>query len=210
MSKKIYLFSLVLLALAFTACSETEETSRYDNWQARSVAFIDSIASVYNSPENQALANDDPEKLHAFPDPTNSQTIYVKKIKKGEGTESPKYTSTVSAHYRMSYFNGDVVQQTYTGTEPTEFDSPTNFTLNGVISGWSYTLMYMKVGDFWTLYIPYQSGYGSSTNDGNLQAYSALVYNVRLEKIVERYSYNNIINMNIGVGSKRCNTYIFS
>ena len=185
MSKKIYLFSLVLLALAFTACSETEETSRYDNWQARSVAFIDSIASVYNSPENQALANDDPEKLHAFPDPTNSQTIYVKKIKKGEGTESPKYTSTVSAHYRMSYFNGDVVQQTYTGTEPTEFDSPTNFTLNGVISGWSYTLMYMKVGDFWTLYIPYQSGYGSSTNDGNLQAYSALVYNVRLEKIVE-------------------------
>lgn len=186
MSKKIYLFSLVLLALAFTACSETEETSRYDNWQARSVAFIDSIASVYNSPENQALANDDLEKLHAFPDPTNSQTIYVKKIKKGEGTESPKYTSTVSAHYRMSYFNGDVVQQTYTGTEPTEFDSPTNFTLNGVISGWSYTLMYMKVGDFWTLYIPYQSGYGSSTNDGNLQAYSALVYNVRLEKIVER------------------------
>ena len=70
MSKKIYLFSLVLLALAFTACSETEETSRYDNWQARGVAFIDSIANVYNSPENQALANDDPEKLHAFPDPT--------------------------------------------------------------------------------------------------------------------------------------------
>ena len=186
MSKKIYLFSLVLLALAFTACSETEETSRYDNWQARSVAFIDSIASVYDSPKNQALDDDDPEKLHAFPDPTNSQTIYVKKIKKGEDTESPKYTSTVSAHYRMSYFNGDVVQQTYTGTEPTEFDSPTNFTLNGVIPGWSYTLMYMKVGDFWTLYIPYQSGYGSSTNDGNLQAYSALVYNVRLEKIVER------------------------
>ena len=69
--------------------------------------------------------------------------------------------------------------------------------------------MYMKVGDFWTLYIPYQSGYGSSTNDGNLQAYSALVYNVRLATIVERESYNNIINMNIGVGSKRCNTDIF-
>ena len=86
----------------------------------------------------------------------------------------------------MSYFNGDVVQQTYTGTEPTEFDSPANFTLNGVISGWSYTLIHMVAGDFWTLYIPYQSGYGSSTNDDNLEAYSALVYNVRLEKIVER------------------------
>lgn len=186
MSKKIYLFSLVLLALAFTACSETEETSRYDNWQARSVAFIDSIASVYDSPENQALANNDPEKLHRYKDEVTGQWIYVKKVKNGTGKELPQYTSTVSAHYRMSYFNGDVVQQTYTGTEPTAFDSPANFTLNGVISGWSYTLMYMKVGDFWTLYIPYQSGYGSSTNDGNLQAYSALVYNVRLEKIVER------------------------
>lgn len=193
MSKKIYLFSLVLLALAFTACSETEETSRYDNWQARSVAFIDSIASVYNSPENQALANDDPEKLHAFPDPTNSQTIYVKKIKKGEGTESPKYTSTVSAHYRMSYFNGDVVQQTYTGTEPTEFDAPATFVLSSpdpnvgeVISGWAYTLIHMVVGDFWTLYIPYQSAYGSGTGPNkDLQPYSALVYNVRLDKIVE-------------------------
>ena len=28
MSKKIYLFSLVLLALTFTACSETEEAGR--------------------------------------------------------------------------------------------------------------------------------------------------------------------------------------
>ena len=186
MSKKIYLFSLVLLALAFTACSETEETSRYDNWQARSVAFIDSIASVYDSPENQALAKNDPEKLYRYQDEVTGQWIYVKKVKKGTGKEVPQYTSTVSAHYRMSYFNGDVVQQTYTGTEPTDFDSPANFNLNGVISGWSYTLIHMVVGDFWTLYIPYQSGYGSSTNDGNLQAYSALVYNVRLEKIVER------------------------
>ena len=175
MSKKIYLFSLVLLALAFTACSETEETSRYDNWQARSVAFIDSIASVYDSPENQALAKNDPEKLYRYQDEVTGQWIYVKKVKKGTGKEVPQYTSTVSTHYRMSYFNGDVVQQTYTGTEPTDFDSPANFTLNGVISGWSYTLIHMVVGDFWTLYIPYQSGYGSSTNDGNLQAYSALV-----------------------------------
>lgn len=186
MSKKIYLFSLVLLALAFTACSETEETSKYDNWRARNEAFIDSIASVYDSPENQALANNDPEKLHRYKDEVTGQWIYVKKVKNGTGKELPQYTSTVSAHYRMSYFNGDIVQQTYTGTEPTEFDSPADFTLNGVISGWSYTLIHMVAGDFWTLYIPYQSGYDSSTNDGNLEAYSALVYNVRLEKIVER------------------------
>ena len=95
MSKKIYLFSLVLIALAFTACSETEEVSKYDNWQARSVAFIDSIANVYNSPENKALPDTDPEKLYAFEDETNEQMIYVKKVQKGDGTEYPclLYTS---------------------------------------------------------------------------------------------------------------------
>ena len=44
MSKKIYLFSLVLLALAFTACSETETVDKYDNWRSRNESFIDSVA----------------------------------------------------------------------------------------------------------------------------------------------------------------------
>ena len=43
MSKKIYLFSLVLLALAFTACSETETVDKYDNWRSRNESFIDSL-----------------------------------------------------------------------------------------------------------------------------------------------------------------------
>ena len=35
MSKKIYLLSLVLLALAFVSCSETEEVGKYDNWRVK-------------------------------------------------------------------------------------------------------------------------------------------------------------------------------
>ena len=187
MSKKIYLFSLVLLALTFTACSETEETGRYDNWRARSEAFIDSIANVCNSPENQALSDEDPKKLYAIKDEQKGQWIYVKKISKtGDSQAKPFSTSSVEAYYRMSYFNGDVVQQNFVGTEPDEFDSPTPFSLNEVISGWTYTLPYMTEGEFWTLYIPYQSGYDSGTgSDGSLQPYSALVYNVKLDKIVD-------------------------
>lgn len=87
----------------------------------------------------------------------------------------------------MSYFNGDVVQQNFTGTEPSELDSPKEFKLNEEISGWSYAVMYMKVGDFWTLYIPYQSGYGSGTGPNNSwEPYSALVYNIQLYEIVEK------------------------
>ena len=191
MSKKIYLFSLVLLALTFTACSETEETGRYDNWRARSEAFIDSIANVYAGQQNGSITvTDEKERLYPFTDLTNGQTIYAKKRISRDGVkddDKPVYTSKVSAYYRMSYFNGDVVQQNFAGTEPYEFDVPSEFLLNEVISGWGYTLTEMAEGEFWTLYIPYQSGYGSGTgSDGSLQAYSALVYDVKLDKIVER------------------------
>lgn len=191
MSKKIYLFSLVLLALTFTACSETEETGRYDNWRARSEAFIDSIANVYARQQNGSITvTDKKERLYPFTDLTNGQTIYAKKRISRDGVkddDKPVYTSKVSAYYRMSYFNGDVVQQNFAGTEPDEFDVPSEFLLNEVISGWGYTLTEMAEGEFWTLYIPYQSGYGSGTgSDGSLQAYSALVYDVKLDKIVER------------------------
>lgn len=189
MSKKVYLFSLVLLALAFTGCSETEEVNRYDNWRARSEAFIDSIATVCNSDANKTLPDKDPKKIHAYQDMTNGQWIYVKKLSKDENSsnESPVHTSKVSAYYRMSYFNGDVVQQNFSGTEPGEFDSPAEFTLNSLITGWTYSLIHMTEGEFWTIYIPHQSGYGSGTgNDGSLQPYSALIYNVKLDKIVER------------------------
>lgn len=191
MSKKIYLFSLVLLALTFTACSETEEAGRYDNWRARSEAFIDSIANVYAGQQNGSITvTDEKERLYPFTDLTNGQTIYAKKRISRDGVkddDKPVYTSKVSAYYRMSYFNGDVVQQNFAGTEPDEFDVPSEFLLNEVISGWGYTLTEMAEGEFWTLYIPYQSGYGSGTgSDGSLQAYSALVYDVKLDKIVER------------------------
>ena len=49
MSKKIYLFSLVLLALAFVSCSETEEEGKFANWRARNEAFLDSLQQVYDA-----------------------------------------------------------------------------------------------------------------------------------------------------------------
>lgn len=64
MSKKIYLFSLVLLALTFTACSETEEATNFDNWRARNEAFIDSLQTVYDTaPDHGGLAYIVPLKI---------------------------------------------------------------------------------------------------------------------------------------------------
>ncbi|MDR0891461.1 MAG: FKBP-type peptidyl-prolyl cis-trans isomerase [Mediterranea sp.] len=190
--RKVTLYTLfaLLLAASLTACSETEEVNKYENWRARSEAFIDSIANVYQGQRTGSIkVNDVKDSLYRFQDLTNFEWIYVKKLKDGNGTVSPYMTSTVNAYYRMSYFNGDVVQQNFTGNDPDSFGvggAPSSFTLDGVISGWTYTLIHMKVGDYWTLYIPYQSAYADGTgSDGSLQAYSALVYNVKLDGIPE-------------------------
>ena len=42
--RKILCFLLPLAALLFASCEEVQEASKYDNWQARNEAFIDSIA----------------------------------------------------------------------------------------------------------------------------------------------------------------------
>lgn len=183
MNKINYL--LPLLLLVFASCEETKEAGKYDNWQARSVAFIDSIAGVYNA---QTDATPEAERLYAYTDLVTQQSIYVKKHPR-EGVvlgESPLYTSTISAFYRMYYANNkEIVQQNYLGEWPGDTSTASTFSLNGVITGWAYTLQHMKVGERWTLYIPYSSGYGASTGqDGSLQAYSTLIYDVQLESIV--------------------------
>ena len=41
---KTICFVLPLAALLFASCEEVQEASKYDNWQSRNEAYIDSIA----------------------------------------------------------------------------------------------------------------------------------------------------------------------
>ena len=94
MNKKIYLLPLLLLVALFTtSCEQTKEVGKYDNWQARSEAFIDSIADVYAA---QTPATPDKDRLYAYVNEYDlSQTIYVKKLPLAEDAvlgETPLYT----------------------------------------------------------------------------------------------------------------------
>lgn len=185
MSKKIYLFSLVLLALAFTACSETEETGKFDNWKTRNEAFIDSLQTVYDTaPDHGGLKyivpkNNDKVKI-----------FYKKKIEKETG-ESPLYTETVTVYYRGSYIIGDVFDQNFSGVDPdVNFDRPSTFLVQGfyttspAVSAWADILQNMKVGERWMTYIPWQVAYGSSGNDP-IPGYSTLLFDIQLQSIVK-------------------------
>lgn len=183
MSKKIYLFSLVLLTLAFVSCSETEEVGKYDNWRARNEAYIDSLANVYATASGRGGL----ERIEMLT--ARGNYIYYKEIEKAPAanTDSPKYTDYVKVYYKRTNILGEYFDGNFKGDNPvvneenpSEGDSPTSiFQVSGVITGWGEVLQRMKVGDRWKVYIPWEYAYGSSGTTGIL-GYSALVFDITL------------------------------
>lgn len=184
MSKKIYLFSLVLLTLVFTACSETEEVGKYDNWRARNEAFIDSLANVYATASDRGGL----DRVEMLTAPGNY--IYYKAIEEAlvPNSESPKYTDYVKVYYKGmnmlgEYFDGNFTgdNPVINGSNPNEGDSPTTtFQVSGVIVGWGEILQKMKIGNRWRVYIPWQYAYGSSGSGSAILGYSTLIFDLKL------------------------------
>ena len=201
--RKTLCFLLPLAALLFASCEEVQEASKYDNWQARNEAFIDSIARetgglIIDSEEKAATV--EVGRLFAIATTAGTmsgdQYVYCKKITANPDGRRPLYTESVSAYYYGTLITGDRFDGNFTGYSaldqgtlnatdkaPTEFDAPSEFSVSGVIAGWTAALQLMKTGERWMLYIPYQSGYGTS-GSGSIPGYSALAFDIILDDIV--------------------------
>ncbi|MFT7286786.1 MAG: FKBP-type peptidyl-prolyl cis-trans isomerase FklB [Halieaceae bacterium] len=94
------------------------------------------------------------------------------------GGEMPLASSTVRTHYRGTLINGEEFDSSYGRGEPTEFP------VNGVISGWTEALQLMPVGGKWKLYIPYQLAYGEQGAGGAIGPYQALIFELELIAIL--------------------------
>jgi FKBP-type peptidyl-prolyl cis-trans isomerase len=97
-------------------------------------------------------------------------------IEEGEG-ESPEANATVRVNYTGTYANGFVFDQSG--------DSPAQFTLAGVISGFSEGLQLMNVGSTYELFLPPSIGYGDNPPQGSsILPGVVLVFEVELVEIV--------------------------
>lgn len=188
MKKKNYIFSLLtfFLSLTFFSCSETEEVGKYDNWQERNEAFMDSLTSVYDGKR-------DPELKFLVSTMEKRYPIYYKVVE-GDDAEVnlanhadqlPYYNSTVSCYYYGTTILNDKFDGNFDGKEITPYNSPTSFVVNNVIAGWTEALQRMKPGDRWKVYIPWQQAYGSSGKDGIL-GYSTLIFDMKLDEITSK------------------------
>lgn len=183
---------MMMGSLCLTSCEEISEVDEYDNWKVRNSEFIDSIAAVAEDNAGGdwlrilSFKLNEMDKDGVSAEYDNEDYIYCQIIEEGMGTVSPKFTDTVRVNYRgrlmptASNREGQVFDQSYTGTFNAQTAQPTAFAVKNVIVGWSTALMCMNAGDIWRVYIPANLAYGASNKQSGVPAYSALVFDINL------------------------------
>ncbi len=105
--------------------------------------------------------------------------LQYKILKEGDGPK-PELTDIVSVHYKGSFVNGSVFEDSNDG-------DPAIFGVNRVIPGWTEALQLMNVGSKWKLFVPQELAYGANVRPGSpIHPFSALVFEVELLGIEER------------------------
>lgn len=102
--------------------------------------------------------------------------LQYKVLKKGTG-ETPEPSDKVKVHYKGSLVDGTVFDSSY------DRGQPITLGVNQVIQGWTEALLLMKEGDKWTLYIPYNLGYGERGAGGQIPPFATLIFDVELISI---------------------------
>ena len=194
-----------MATLFFVSCEEVQEAGRYDNWQARNEAFIDSLS---HEPNVFVATEADVDRMQVgelfrIKDEQASTTgqdvyVYCKKIVANPEGVRPLYTETVSVYYYGTLITGERFDGTFEGYSAldgeipsppdkvvTEFDWTTDFAIDdsGLRTGWKAALQLMKTGERWIVYLPYQSGYGTD-GYGSIRGYSVLAFDIILDAIV--------------------------
>ena len=125
--------------------------------------------------ENEAFLNENSTKEGII---TTESGLQYKVVVMGDG-EKPLESDKVRVHYTGTLIDGTVFDSSVERGEPTEFP------VNGVITGWIEGLQLMPVGSKFLFYIPQDLAYGvRSAAGGQIQPFATLVFEVELLDII--------------------------
>ena len=188
---------MLLSAGLFTSCTEKDNTvEEFTNWQSKNETYWNKL---YTTTQQKIKSGDTSWKIilnYTFQNqkqtsgsaltysPEDYIIAHVEQA--GAGTASPLYSDSVSMHYMgrlipsTTYTSGLIFDKSWSKDV---FDAstsrPAHLHVGSVVDGFATALQQMHKGDHWTIYIPYQLGYGASAS-GMVPAYSTLIFDLRL------------------------------
>jgi FKBP-type peptidyl-prolyl cis-trans isomerase FklB len=183
----------LMLALSLASCSENDDTvEEYPDWKNTNTAYFNNL---YTTAKTAMESGDTSWKIFrkwSASASAESQAynpedcIVVKVLENGTGSGCPLYNDNVWVHYQgrllpsTSYADGYVFDQSFYGTFNENTAVATQLAVSGTVDGFATALQEMHIGDHWQVYIPYQLGYGESSSDTTIPAYSLLIFDIRL------------------------------
>ncbi len=199
-----FLFVTIFSATSFMACSETDDSiDEFPDWQAKNDTYWNNL---YTTTKQKIDAGDTSWKMiltyskqgQTLPNtgtvaykPEDYIIVHINET--GTGTTSPIYTDSVRVHYQgriipsTTYTSGLIFDTSWSGNI---FNAKTSRAAHWAVkesqnnnliinTGLTTALQKMHAGDHWTVYIPYQLGYGTQAHNG-VPAYSNLIFDLRL------------------------------
>jgi FKBP-type peptidyl-prolyl cis-trans isomerase len=109
---------------------------------------------------------------------TTASGLQYEVLTKGTGTVSPVASDKVEVHYHGTLIDGQIFDSSV------DRKKTATFGLSQVISGWTEGLQYMKVGDKFRFFIPYNLAYGEQARGSIIKGFSTLIFDVELFKIL--------------------------
>jgi FKBP-type peptidyl-prolyl cis-trans isomerase FklB len=103
--------------------------------------------------------------------------LQYKVITEGTGPK-PAETDVVKVNYKGTNINDEVFDSTDGG-------DPRQFSLNGVIRGWTEGMQLMPVGSKYIFYVPADLAYGEQDRGEFIKPFSTLIFEVELLEIVK-------------------------
>jgi FKBP-type peptidyl-prolyl cis-trans isomerase FklB len=100
-------------------------------------------------------------------------------LKEGNGPK-PGPTDKVRCHYEGSLIDGTVFESSIKNGRPVDF------TVGGVIRGWTEALQLMPVGSKWRLFIPADLAYGDHPPGEQIKPGTTLIFDVELLEIIKQ------------------------